>query len=110
MPSPLEEIALRDLVKHPKLILVYAAFLGSGWLVDKIIPNDCQKEVIRWQSAFDRSEKRGDSLSNLNYQLAAQHVQDVITTRQQGQTIKTIDSLLNPIGVKAKEIIKNSKQ
>ncbi len=109
MPLPFGEIATKDLLKYPKTVVLYACLVGIGWIADKIIPNDCQKEVQRWQSAFEREERRADHLSSANNALNAQHNQDVVLTKQQSQTIKTIDSLLNPLGNKAKEIIKQSK-
>lgn len=108
MPSPIEELALKDAFKHPKLMILYAAFVGIGWLADRVIPNEDQKDAERWRRAYYQAEAGKDSVQRSKDELYSELLQKRGIIEQQHQTIKTIDSLLQPLGSKAKQILKHT--
>jgi hypothetical protein len=101
MPSPIEEIALRDLVRHPKLVILYAVFLGVGWLGNRIIPSQEEKDKESWKQMYYKVDAKRDSTQRDYDRL-------LIEFYKQHQTIKTIDSLVTPLGKKATPILKHS--
>jgi hypothetical protein len=99
MPIPIGDIAIKDLLKYPRTVVLYAALVGIGWLAEKLVPSDCEKEVTRWQNAFYHSERRSDSLLE----------KKELVIKSQYKTIQTTDSLLNQLGVEARLHISKNK-
>jgi hypothetical protein len=108
MPN-LEEIALRDLVKNPKAFILYAACIAIGWVVNRVIPDDCHREVTRWQSLYYVSDRRRDSLQTTKDVLYEQ----LLTEKQQNIKLKQADnhtdSLLIKLSHKAETVLKPKK-
>lgn len=109
MPEPLEEIALRHLVKHPAAFLLYALCIGIGWLAPRLFPDDCQKANARLEKLYDSSLKRGDSIQSTKDQLYERYLVQRDTIKYQKQKDRTTDSLLRIIGTKAGVILKEKK-
>lgn len=109
MPSPIEEIAIRDLVKHPKLFIIYALLLGAGWIADKLLPDDCHKEIERWQSLYYATAHAKDSIQTTKDIL----YEDLLNVQRENQEHKekdkVTDSLLNHLSKKADHLLKKQK-
>lgn len=108
MPSPIEQLALKDAFKHPKLMIIYLACMGLGWLADRLVPNEDQRDAKRWRDAF--YEERAA-------RIASDHSKDELYNEllfkngiidKQNETIKMVDSLVTPLGHKGKQILKHS--
>jgi hypothetical protein len=100
MPSPTEEMTWKDLAKHPKLLLIYALFGGIGWLADRFVPDDCHKEVTRWQSLYYSEHRGKDSLQKTKDIL----YEDLLNHKQKD---KVTDSLIYRLGKKSDQVFKN---
>lgn len=57
-----EDLNLKDAIKHPKLFILYALFLGIGWTVDKCFPDDHQKDDMRCERRYDKVLQQKDSI------------------------------------------------
>ncbi len=102
MPLQLEELAIKDLVKNPKLIALYAGFLLFGWVGSRLLPDDCHQEVARWQSLYYAEHRGKDSLQATKDVL----YEDLLKYKH---TKKTTDSLILELGKKADHIFKKRK-
>lgn len=109
MPSPIEELALKDLIGHPKLMILYAAFVGIGWLGNRLVPSAEEKDAERWREAYYHERSAKDSVQRSKDELYTQLLQSKALNLEQHETIKTVDSLLTPLGGKAKQILKNNR-
>jgi hypothetical protein len=106
MPLPLEEVALKDLVKHPKLFLLYAALLGLGWVTNRLLPDDCHQEVSRWQSLYYVSERKRDSVQSSKDLLMQSFIEQKQISRQ--EKLKD-DSIFYHLNNRAKKVLKNHR-
>lgn len=109
MPLPFEDLALKDLVKHPKLVILYAVFAGLGWLGTRLIPDDCQKEVVRWQSLYTAEHRGRDSLQSTKDALYEHLIAVEQDSSRQKKQIKKTDSLIYRLGEKADHLFKNKQ-
>jgi hypothetical protein len=109
VPLPLGEFALADLVKHPKLFILYAALIGIGWLTNRLLPDDCHRDGERWRALYILEERRRDSVQatkDLLYEaLLKQNAED----EKRKAENKVTDSLLSKLGNKADSIFKKQK-
>ncbi len=102
MPFPLEEVSLKDLIRHPKLVLLYAAFVGIGLVVNKIMPDDCHREVAKWQSLAYTNARGWDSVQRTKDIL----YEDLLIQKREN---RVNDSVLLEIGAKANKLLKYKK-
>lgn len=107
MPTPIEDLAFKDAFKHPKLFIVYLVFGGLGWLGDRLIPTAADKDAERWRHAYYKAEAKADSIQKSKDLLYEALLSEKFKNRQQQEAIKAIDSLVTPLGQKAKQIQKN---
>ena len=103
---PLEEIALKDLVKHPRLFIIYGAFLGIGWLIQRVVPDDCQKEVARWQNLYYSTARGKDSVQSSKDVMYEDLLKEKHERMKEKLEHKKTDSLILTLGKKADHILK----
>ena len=104
----METLSIIDLVKHPKLLVIYFAFLAIGWCSTRFFPDDCHKDNLRLEQENDRYLKRGDSIQASKDALYERYLVQKDTIREQKQRDRKVDSLLQQLGNKADNIIKNN--
>jgi len=99
MPLPFEETALKFLERKPRTFIIYAACIGIGWVINRIIPDDCHREVDRWQSAYYIATRSRDSI---------QASKDILyeDLLRQKRADRHSDSLLMNLSRKASTVLK----
>jgi hypothetical protein len=106
MPFATDEL-IKDLLKNPKQSILYIVLVASGWAIDRIIPDDCQREVSRWQSLADRNAFGKDSIQQSKDVL----YEDLLNLKRENKAHlerdKKTDSLIFALGKKAESTFKH---